>query len=162
VAKKVVQGYSVSDIERLTGVSRKTLHAWDRTGFLSPSVQSARGTGSRRLYSFQDVVAIRVVSQLRAAGVSLQALRRVVDRVRVLAQRDHPLAETYLVSDGVDVYERRGAALLSWLRQPRQTVWAFVIDVPSVVRTVINEVARSPSSESLPRGRRGHGSVAAH
>jgi DNA-binding transcriptional MerR regulator len=72
-----VHGYSVSQVERLTGINRKTLHFWDRTGFLSPSVRAAHGTGSRRLYSFRDLVALKVAAQLRDAGVSLQSLRIV-------------------------------------------------------------------------------------
>jgi DNA-binding transcriptional MerR regulator len=126
-------GYSVSQVERLTGINRKTLHFWDHSGFLSPSLRAAHGTGSRRLYSFRDLVALKVAAELREAGVSLQSLRLVTDRLRAMADADNPLAETYLVTDGRDVWERRGDELLSWLRQPGQRAFAFVIDVSRTV-----------------------------
>jgi DNA-binding transcriptional MerR regulator len=113
----LVEGFSVSQVERLTGINRKTLHFWDHSGFLSPSLQPAHGAGSRRRYSFRDVVALRVAAQLRDAGISVQHLRRIVDRIRQWEQLEKPLAETYLVTDGVEVWERRGEELLAWLRR---------------------------------------------
>lgn len=113
---------------------------WDRSGFLSPSVQAAHGTGSRRLYRFRDVVALRVAVQLRKAGVSLQSLRVVTDRLRARTDLESPMAGTYLVTDGTDVWERRGDDLVSALCQPGQGFFAFVIDLPQTVRTVWAEL----------------------
>lgn len=135
-----MEGFTVSQVERLTGVNRKTLHFWDHSGFLSPSVQAAHGTGSRRLYSFRDLVALRVAAQLREAGISLQSLRVVTERLTTLTDLDNPLAETYLVTDGVDVWERRGDALLSWLREPGQRFFSFVIDIPKTVQAVRQDI----------------------
>ena len=54
----VVRAYGVTEVERLTGVDRITLHVWDRTGFIRASLaRGGRGTGNRRKYSFADVVA---------------------------------------------------------------------------------------------------------
>lgn len=131
-----MEGFTVSQVERLTGVNRKTLHFWDRTGFLSPGIQAAHGTGSRRQYSFRDLVALRVAAQLRAAGISLQSLRVVMDRLRTRNDLESPLAETYLVTDGTEVWERRGDDLMAVLRRPGQGFFTFVIDVPKTVRAV--------------------------
>lgn len=136
----MTQGFSVAEITRLTGVTAKTLHFWDRSGFLSPSLVQANGTGSRRIYDFRDLVAIRVAAQLRAAGISLQSLRKVVDLLRSMGDLDQPLAETYLVTDGHDVYAKRGEELLSLLRQPRQQVFAFVIDITHTVERLRDEI----------------------
>lgn len=138
----MTDGFSASQVEHLTGINRKTLHGWDHTGFLSPSTQAAHGTGTRRIYSFQDLVALRVAAQLRTAGVSLQSLRLVTERLRANQDLAHPLAETYLVTDGVEVWERRGDELLSWLKQPGQRFFSFVIDIPKTVETVRADLLR--------------------
>lgn len=136
----MMDGFSVGDVTRVTGVSAKTLHFWDRSGFISPSLMQARGTGTRRIYDFRDLVAIRVAAQLRAAGISLQALRKVLELVRSIGEWEQPLAEMYLVTDGRDVFAKRGEELLSLLRQPRQQVFAFVIDLRQTVETLRADV----------------------
>lgn len=135
-----VDGFSVSQVERLTGVNRKTLHFWDHSGFLSPSIVQAHGTGSRRIYSFRDVVALRVTAQLRETGISLQSLRMVVDRLRTMHGLEHPLAETYLVTNGHDVFERRGDEVMSVLRAPGQVMFAFVIDLTRTVNALRTDI----------------------
>jgi len=141
-----VDGFSVSQVERLTGVNRKTLHFWDHSGFLSPSTVQAHGTGSRRIYSFRDVVALRVTAQLRETGISLQSLRMVVDRLRTMHGLEQPLAETYLVSNGHDVFERRGDEVMSVLRALGQACFAFVIDLSRTVDTLRESIQNSHSA----------------
>lgn len=134
------EGFSTAQVERLTGVGAKTLHFWDHSGFLSPSVVGAHGTGSRRMYSFRDLIALRVASQLRDAGISLQSLRKVVTVLREMHGLEQPLAETYLVTNGQDVFERAGNELMSVVRQPGQGAWAFVVDIHAVVTELQHEI----------------------
>lgn len=141
-----VDGFSVSQVERLTGVNRKTLHFWDRSGFLSPSVLGAHGTGSRRIYSFRDLVALRVAAQLRDAGISLQSLRKVVAVLREMRGLEQPLAETYLITNGHDVFEKHGEDVMSVLRQPGQAIFSFVIDLSRTVETLREAIDRDVSS----------------
>ena len=76
--------FSTAQVSRLTGLSARQLDHWDRLGFLSPSLASAAGYGSRRRYSFADVVRLRLAGKLRAAGFGLAAVRRVVETLRRL------------------------------------------------------------------------------
>jgi DNA-binding transcriptional MerR regulator len=126
------QGYLIGQVERLTGVERRTLDFWDKSGFIAPTVQQGRGKGSQRLWGFDDLVALKVAGQLRALGVSLQALRKVAAYLR---GRTPPasFANTFLVSDGVDVFERSGDALISTLRRPGQSTLAWIVDVGAIV-----------------------------
>ena len=62
----------------IAGVSRRRLDYWDRQGIAKPSVASARGRGSRRLYSFTNLVELVTVRNLREGGMSLQKIRREV------------------------------------------------------------------------------------
>lgn len=136
------EGFSTAQVEHLTGIGAKTLHFWDQSGFLSPSIVGAHGTGSRRIYSFRDLVALRVAAQLRDAGISLQSLRKVVSALREMHGLEQPLAETFLVTNGRDVLERHGDELMSVFRQPGQAIFSFVVDLSQTVTTLREDIQK--------------------
>jgi DNA-binding transcriptional MerR regulator/predicted RNase H-like HicB family nuclease len=98
------QGFGVAAVLRLTGVSYRNLDYWARTGLVRASIRAAGGKGSRRVYAFQDLVALRLVKQLRGAGIPLQAIRRAVKYLQ--AHADAPLSRLALVADGRRVLAR--------------------------------------------------------
>jgi DNA-binding transcriptional MerR regulator len=121
-------GFPTDVAAKLGKVTPKMLENWDTTGFLSPSVPAKRRGISRR-YSFRDVVAIRVAGELRAEGIPLQALRKVVKYLcaRKGLSPNEALASTNLVSDGHDVYEITGDVVsISTLRRPGQRMLLMV------------------------------------
>ena len=140
------KGFSTTQVERLTSIGAKTLHFWDRSGFISPSIVQANGTGSRRIYSFRDLVALRVAAQLRDAGISLQSLRKVVLALRDMHDLEQPLAETYLVTNGHEVFEKHGEDVMSVLRQPGQAMFSFVIDLTRTVEMLQDEIRRTETA----------------
>jgi DNA-binding transcriptional MerR regulator len=77
-----VGGYSGPQVCGLVGITYRQLDYWARTGLLQPSVASAKGSGSRRVYSYSDVLELKVIKQLLDAGVSLQSARRAVECLR--------------------------------------------------------------------------------
>ncbi|MEX5632110.1 MULTISPECIES: MerR family transcriptional regulator [Parafrankia] len=85
------------------GITYRQLDYWARTGLVVPSVRGASGSGSQRLYSFRDVLVLRVVRKLLEAGVSLQNIRAAVEHLRTRGVAD--LAHLTLISDGSTVYE---------------------------------------------------------
>ena len=140
-----MKGFKTPQVAALSGVNPNTLHYWVKSNFVTPSIAKARGTGTRRLWSFRDLVALRVAAELRAAGISLQGLRRVVrhlQKVRGLASHSDILASSYLVADreGRDVYEVTGEDLVSLLRKPGQGVFAYVVDLGRVVHELREQV----------------------
>ncbi|WP_242968520.1 helix-turn-helix domain-containing protein [Sulfobacillus sp. hq2] len=141
-----LEGFTTAQVERLTRIGAQTLHFWDRSGFLSPSVVQAHGTGSRRIYSFRDLVALRVAAQLRDAGISLQSLRKVVTVLHAMHGLDQPLEERFLVTNGHDVFEKQGDELMSVLRQPGQGAWAFIVDIHAVVTELQREIQQWQSA----------------
>lgn len=142
-----LEGFSTSQVERLTGIGAKTLHFWDRSGFLSPSIIQAHGRGSRRIYNFQDVVALRVVAQLRKAGISLQDLRKIIAFLRNMEGLEQPLSETYLVTNGHDVFQKRGDEVMSVLRLPGQEYYAFVLNLARTVDTLRQDMIQDGESQ---------------
>ncbi len=84
------------------GITYRQLDYWARTGFVEPSVQPARGSGSHRLYGFRDILVLRVVKSLLDTGISLQQIRSAVAVLRDHGVMD--LAKITLMSDGSTVY----------------------------------------------------------
>jgi Predicted transcriptional regulators len=85
------------------GITYRQLDYWARTELVRPSIRPAHGSGSQRLYSFRDIIVLKVVKRLLDTGVSLQQIRTAVRHLRDRGVDD--LAQITLMSDGVSVYE---------------------------------------------------------
>ena len=88
---------------RRPGITYRQLDYWARTGLVVPTIRSATGSGSQRLYSFKDILVLKVVKRLLDTGVSLQNIRSAVEALRARGVDD--LARITLLSDGATVYE---------------------------------------------------------
>jgi DNA-binding transcriptional MerR regulator len=97
-------GYRAPLVCRLVGISYRQLDYWARTDLIKPSVQDARGSGSQRLYSFPDVVQLKVIKRLLDAGMSLKKIRQAVEILRQQLRSERPLADVTLLSDGSTIY----------------------------------------------------------
>jgi DNA-binding transcriptional MerR regulator len=96
-------GYRGPTVCKLIGISYRQLDYWARTDLVTPSVRAADGSGSQRLYSFTDLVELRIIKRLLDAGVSLQRIR---DAIRYLRREaaGKPLTDITLISDGKRIY----------------------------------------------------------
>ena len=88
----------------MVGITYRQLDYWARTDLLVPSLQTACGSGSQRLYSFQDLVQLRVVKRLLDAGMSLKKIRTAMGLLREQLQSDSPLADVTLLSNGTTIF----------------------------------------------------------
>jgi len=95
-------GYRGVEAARVAGITYRQLDYWARTGLVEPTVRGASGSGSQRLYGYQDILVLKVVKSLLDTGVSLQQIRAAVDQLRELGIND--LAQITLMSDGASVY----------------------------------------------------------
>src|SRR5881397_3706764 len=100
-----VVGYRGVTACHAAGISYRQLDYWARTTLVIPSIRPAAGSGTQRLYSFRDIVVLKVVKRLLDAGVSLQNIRRAIEQLRSRGVED--LAGITLISDGTTVYECR-------------------------------------------------------
>jgi len=100
-----VEGYGSRFIETTFGVPVSALHYWDRIGLARASLRPAAGRGSRRMYSFPDLVRIIVIARLREMGVSVQRIRKCVEFLsKHFRELEAPLAEVSLLTDGESVF----------------------------------------------------------
>lgn len=101
----MIRGFGASVVMRITGVSRMRLEHWDRTGIISPSIRSGSGKGSRKAYSFQDMVALRVALGFRNEGIALPKIRATVEYLKQnFPDLKSPLSELRLVTNGADIF----------------------------------------------------------
>lgn len=98
------QGFRAPDVCKLVGITYRQLDYWARTGLLRPTLRTAHGSGSQRLYSFSDVVQLKVIKRLLDAGMSLKKIRQAIEILREQMQSDRPLDDVTLLSDGQTIY----------------------------------------------------------
>jgi DNA-binding transcriptional MerR regulator len=122
------------------GITYRQLDYWARTGLVEPSVRAAQGSGSQRLYSFRDILVLKVVKRLLETGISLQQIRAAVQHLRERGTGD--LAQVTLMSDGASVYECTSADEVVDLLQGGQGV--FGIALGRVWREVEGSLAELP------------------
>ena len=123
------------------GITYRQLDYWARTALVEPSVRAAHGSGSQRLYSFRDILVLKVVKRLLDTGISLQQIRAAVQHLRDRGSAD--LAQVTLMSDGVSVYECTSADEVVDLLQGGQGV--FGIALGRVWREVEGDLAVLPA-----------------
>lgn len=134
-------GYRVPIACQVAGITYRQLDYWARTDLIKPSIRSAKGSGSQRLYSFRDILVLKIVKRLLDTGISLQNIRLAVDKLRDHGVND--LAEITLVSDGTTVYECRSNEEVIDLLGGGQGV--FGIAVPGIVKELTGTIAAFPS-----------------
>jgi DNA-binding transcriptional MerR regulator len=118
-------GYRGPTASTVAGITYRQLDYWARTGLVEPSVRPAHGSGSQRLYSFRDILVLKVVKRLLDTGISLQQIRAAVQHLRDRGSAD--LAKVTLMSDGVSVYECTSADEVVDLLQGGQGVFGIAL-----------------------------------
>ena len=134
-------GYRVPIACQVAGITYRQLDYWARTDLVKPSIRTARGSGSQRLYSFKDVLVLKIVKRLLDTGISLQNIRLAVESLRDRGVND--LAELTLVSDGTTVYECRANDEVIDLLAGGQGV--FGIAVPGILKELSGTITSFPA-----------------
>ncbi|MEX0754041.1 MAG: MerR family transcriptional regulator [Actinomycetota bacterium] len=136
------EGFTAHQACKFTGCSPRQLRYWDQIGLVEPSVQATGGRpGVARLYSFRDLVALKVVRSLLDGGMSLQRVRRAWTYLNKTAGLEEHLSEVKLVTDGVSVFKvcRRDGEVLDALREGQL---AFFVAIDEIVTGVEADVAQ--------------------
>ncbi len=136
-----MEGFTAQQASRFTGCTPRQLRYWDQIGLVHPTVQQTGGRpGVPRMYSFRDLVALKVVKSLLDGGMSLQRVRRAWEYLNKTARLDQHLAEVKLVTDGKSIFKvvRREGEVLDALRQGQM---AFFVAIDEVTRQVSDNVA---------------------
>jgi len=138
----VEQAFTAEQTCRLSNCTHHQLRYWDRVGLVSPSIQGTGGRpGVRRLYSFRDLIALRVVRSLLDNGMSLQRVRRAWDYLRREGGMEDQLSDVKLVTDGQTIFRvsNDDGELMDALREGQL---AFFVAIDEIAREVEEDVTR--------------------
>ncbi|HEX4223675.1 MAG TPA: MerR family transcriptional regulator [Pseudonocardiaceae bacterium] len=137
-------GYRGTAACQIAGITYRQLDYWARTSLVAPTIRTAHGSGSARLYSFKDILVLKVVKRLLDTGVSLQNIRVAVDHLRRRGVAD--LARITLFSDGTTVYECTSPEEVVDLLQGGQGV--FGIAVSGAMREISGTIHEFPAERA--------------
>ncbi|MFZ0172503.1 MAG: MerR family transcriptional regulator [Acidimicrobiales bacterium] len=151
------EGYRGPQVCKIVGITYRQLDHWDRTGLKSPSLEQAKGSGTQRLYSYQDVVELRIIKQLLDAGVTLQRARKAIDFLR---ESGDDLASASLVLGAAgSVLVRDDEELLDLLRGGQRVFNVVALsgvkgDVDSAIVQIVGDTSsgdvHASAKESAP------------
>jgi predicted RNase H-like HicB family nuclease len=97
--------FNTKAIEKVTGLTPRQIDYWDKTHFIKPSIAEAKGYGSARLYSFTDLVQMKVAKTLIDKGITLQKIRKSITYLKKnMPDVDEPLSELKFLTDGNTVF----------------------------------------------------------
>jgi DNA-binding transcriptional MerR regulator len=147
-------GYRGPTACNAAGITYRQLDYWARTGLVEPSVRGATGSGTQRLYSFRDILVLKVIKRLLDAGISLQQIRTAVQHLRKRGTDD--LTRVTLMSDGATVYECTSNDEVIDLLQGGQGV--FGIAIGGVWREIEGSLAALPSERATETADDSHAS----
>jgi len=137
-----VDGFTAQQATQLTGCTPHQLRYWDKVALVQPSLQQTGGRpGRRRLYSFRDLVALRVVRSLLDNGMSIQRVRRAWDYLRRTGDMENHLSEIRLVTDGDSIFAVAvdEDEILDALRQGQL---AFFVAINDITQSVEEDISR--------------------
>jgi DNA-binding transcriptional MerR regulator len=126
-------GFGGKQVLAIVGITYRQLDHWARTDLLRPSLCDAKGSGSRRRYSYDDVVQLKVIKKLLDGGQSLQAARKVIERLRVEGE---DVGSAQLVIAGDSVALARDREELVDLLRGGQGVLSIFLEVAGVRKEV--------------------------
>jgi DNA-binding transcriptional MerR regulator len=142
------QGFRGPQACSIVGITYRQLDYWARTGLVEPELKEAKGSGTQRVYSFKDLVHLRVIKNLLDAGVALpkirKAIRYITDELRT------PLENVTIMSDGKSIYAATSDSEIVDLLRKGQGV--FGIALGRVYRDLRGVVGRLTDREPAVAG----------
>ena len=147
-------GYRGPMVCKIVGITYRQLDYWARTDLVRPSLHDAKGSGTQRLYSYRDLVELKVIKRLLDADISLQAARKAIEYLRTELGTD--LASAHLVLDGGNtVLVQTGDQIVDLLRNGQGVL--NIVPLGSMLQEVdaaIHELVPQAAAAGDTRGSR--------
>lgn len=151
------EGFRGPQVCAIVGITYRQLDYWARTDLLRPSISEARGSGTQRIYSYRDLLELKVIKRLLDAGLSLQSARRAI---QVLRSSGGELASANLVLSGSEsVLARTGEEIVDLLKGGQGVLNIVALggvfeELDAAIHELVPEYvpsAAQPPSEGLAR-----------
>ncbi|HTV11165.1 MAG TPA: MerR family transcriptional regulator [Acidimicrobiales bacterium] len=154
----VEEGYRGPQVCNIVGITYRQLDYWARTDLLRPSISDARGSGTQRVYSYTDLLQLRVIKQLLDAGVSLRSTRKAIECLR--ASGEDVASASLVIADDRSVLAHSGEEVFDLLKGGQGVLSILGMEkVVSAVDAAITELNRSTRVEERPHAEAGEGRV---
>ena len=140
------QGFSGTQAAEVVGISYRQLDYWARTNLVRPSSLDAAGSGSRRVYTYRDLLELRVIKNLLDAGIKLESVREVFNYLR--NHVDTEIAAAHIVISGQSVVLCQGDQLVDVLRNGQGVL--NVLPLSGVKEQVDSQILRIERAKNQP------------
>ena len=98
------QGYTGPQVCKIVGISYRQLDHWTTTKLIKSSLRNLKGSGHHREYSFEDLLKIKIIKNLRDGGMSLQKIRIALNSLQKILETGVNFSDVTVVSDGQSIY----------------------------------------------------------
>jgi DNA-binding transcriptional MerR regulator len=149
----MIETYGKKAVVALTGLTYRQIDHWATTGVVVP-IKAGKGKGSRREYSFKDLVALRMAKKLVADGISLQKIRKALGWLRKQEEfKDlrQPLAELRFVTDGETLFvtdlDKDRERIMDALKQGQLVFSVSVKEIIEDLRGAVKQLAALKASK---------------
>ena len=126
-------GFRGPQVCNVVGITYRQLDYWARTDLLRPSISDARGSGTQRVYSYTDLLQLKVIKQLLDAGVSLRSTRKAIECLR--SSGATVASASLVIADDRSVLAHSGEELFDLLHGG-QGVLSIVLGMDKIVSEV--------------------------
>jgi len=148
--------FNTKTVVKLTRLTLRQIDYWDRTHFIKPSIKEASGYGTGRLYSFEDIVQLKVAKTLIDKGVSLQKIRKAITYLKKnFPDVKKPLAQMRFITDGETIFKisKDGQEILDILSQG-QMVFALAIgEIIEELRGEVKNISQDRKYKVVVKGK---------
>ncbi|MEZ5216929.1 MAG: MerR family transcriptional regulator [Ilumatobacteraceae bacterium] len=142
------QGYSGTKAAQIVGITYRQLDYWARTDLVRPSLAEASGSGSRRQYSYRDLLELKIIKNLLGAGIKLESVREVFDYLRTHVTVD--ISSAHIVIEGTQVLLCDGDQLIDVVRSGQGVLNILPLaGVKGEIDASIDELRPSSSDRSV-------------
>ena len=152
------QTFSGHQAAAIVGISYRQLDYWARTNLIRPSAADASGSGSRRQYSYKDLLELKVVKKLLDSGIKLTSVRDVFAYMRDHVDTD--ITSAHIVIDGSSVILCDGDNLVDVLRHGQGVFNVVPLSgmKDDIDRRIVSLEERQERKASKPAGEESDGS----
>ena len=138
--------FTVMEVSRIVGASRRQLGYWDQTRLLRPSLKETVGKITSRRYSVQDIIQLKIIVRLLRSSLSLQQIRA---SFHFIEKRPEDLATSIILTDGQTIYLYQDDNLLvDTLKKGQMVSRIAVQDLIAEVQEKVNELQNAKNGVS--------------
>ncbi len=151
MADRSTEGFSGAKAAEIVGITYRQLDYWARTDLVRPSLEDAKGSGSRRRYSYRDLLELKVIKSLLDAGIKLESVREVFAYLQENLGEDVTTANL-VIQGNQAVLVRDGGELIDLVQKGQGVLNVLALaNVVTDVDARIVELRPEPGDASVTR-----------